>query len=141
MRDCSAAERAAFNMNLIKQLNEEYVRAPLDHSSTPSYLHVSTPSIGNNLIDDTDKRVVEWKFTELDKEKDDELKRKEIRDFRYIVNKMLKPRACAQSFHTFCDMDNNRKISRQEWSTCLGVSSASKYILLVIVVDGLMFTL
>lgn len=69
----------------------------------------------------TNRRVVEWKFSELDKDKDMELKRKELKTLRYLVNKLVEPYACALSFLDYCDWDSNKKIGLPEWSKCLRV--------------------
>lgn len=69
----------------------------------------------------TNRRVVEWKFSELDKDKDMELKRKELKTLRYLVNKLVEPYACALSFLDYCDWDSNKKIALPEWSKCLRI--------------------
>lgn len=45
-----------------------------------------------------------------------------------MVKKVIKPRACAKTFISYCDLDQNKRIEREEWTLCLGVDINSKYI-------------
>ncbi|KAK3591613.1 hypothetical protein CHS0354_013797 [Potamilus streckersoni] len=113
-KGCSSIERSKFNSNLVQVFTEEYNRSTI---STP----VPSKMIDDPVIDTLEKRVVEWKFTQLDKDSDSALRRKEVKTLRRMVKKVIKPRACAKQFIKNCDSDNNKLISRKEWSLCLGV--------------------
>jgi hypothetical protein len=43
-----------------------------------------------------------------------------------MMTQVLRPQKCAKSFTTFCDMDSDRRISRQEWRSCVGLEENSK---------------
>ncbi|KAL3872826.1 hypothetical protein ACJMK2_036024 [Sinanodonta woodiana] len=113
-KGCSSIERSKFNSNLVQVFTEEYNRSTI---STP----LPSKMIDDPVIDTLEKRVVEWKFTQLDKDSDSALRRKEVKTLRRMVKKVIKPRACAKQFIKNCDSDNNKLISRKEWSLCLGV--------------------
>lgn len=81
---------------------------------------------GNSANNSRNKRVAEWKFSELDKNKDNKLRRKEVRTLKRMVKKVIKPRACAKTFISYCDFDQNKRIEREEWTLCLGVDIDSK---------------
>ena len=82
----------------------------------------------DSLLDTPEKRVIEWKFSELDSDKDNQLKSKEIRSLKRMVKRLVKPRSCARNFVKYCDLDQDKRIARSEWSVCLGVDINSKYI-------------
>ena len=73
-----------------------------------------------------EKKIVVWKFSQLDTNADDELSFKEIRSFRRMLKKIIKPRRCAKRFHRYCDKDSNRRIQKKEWTLCLWVDIKSK---------------
>ncbi|CAL1540354.1 unnamed protein product [Lymnaea stagnalis] len=106
--ECSSKERQAFNAALIKVVKEEYDRA---HSSNTT----GQKDFG------TEKSIVLWKFNELDQNKDGKLKFKEIRHFKKMVKKLIKPKQCAKDFVTYCDKKMDRTIEKQDWTLCLGV--------------------
>jgi hypothetical protein len=57
----------------------------------------------------------------MDKDKDSFLQRTEYRDLRRLVKKAVKPKRCAKTFTSLCDMDSDQRISREEWLSCLGL--------------------
>ncbi|XP_013385317.1 SPARC-related modular calcium-binding protein 1 isoform X3 [Lingula anatina] len=125
-KGCKAEEREEFNANLIKQFAEEYERIPRPQKSSSPLSGLATGGLpiksdSDSILDTHEKRVTEWKFSELDRDKDNQLKSRETRNLRKMVKKLVKPRSCAKKFLKFCDTDNNKKISNQEWSICLGV--------------------
>lgn len=79
-----------------------------------------------SLLDTTEKQVIQWKFTELDLNRDEVLQRREVRDLRRMARRFVEPRACARSFTRYCDHNQDKRISRSEWSVCLGVDINSK---------------
>ena len=81
------------------------------------------------VIDTLDKSVVEWKFSQYDKDFDNQLSLREVKSLRRLVKKFIKPRACAKTFLKYCDSDHNKFIERGEWSLCLGVDITSEYML------------
>ena len=78
------------------------------------------------ILDTQEKRVIEWKFSEMDIDKDNELRKNEVRGLRDIVKKLVRPKSCARDFVKYCDLDRDGKLERDEWSVCLGVDIHSK---------------
>jgi len=62
--------------------------------------------------------VVEWKFTELDTNKDRVVDYKELDRLGRMVKKLVKPTSCAASFHVRCDVDLDSTLTLQEWKAC-----------------------
>lgn len=111
---CSSLKRTRFNKNIVRVFTEEYKR------SAQHFPKVSKNNL-DPVIDTLDKKVVEWKFSQYDKDFDNQLSRIEVKSLRRLVKKFIKPRACAKSFLKYCDSDHNKYIERGEWSLCLGV--------------------
>lgn len=106
---CTQADRTAFSNNLIEMISTEH-RTMLGARGRKE-----------DKIPHSDKEVVEWKFSQLDEDRDGVLKKKELKMFRAEVKKVVRPRRCGRSFFTFCDLDTDRRISRQEWNSCIGI--------------------
>ncbi|XP_067119038.1 SPARC-related modular calcium-binding protein 2-like isoform X4 [Centruroides vittatus] len=107
-KGCSNNDRSLFNTNLINLFKSEYLR--IFHTMQT-----------DNPLETEIHRVIQWKFGELDKNQDDNLRRREIKDLRRMAKKIVKPRSCAKTFTKYCDLDQDKKITRKEWSACLGV--------------------
>ncbi|VDI51188.1 Hypothetical predicted protein [Mytilus galloprovincialis] len=112
---CRKSDRAEFNKNLMQTFIKEYERAKSLTTSS------NTEESLNNSDNSREKRVAEWKFSELDRNKDNKLRRKEVRSLKKMVKKVIKPRACAKTFISYCDYDQNKRIEKGEWTSCLGV--------------------
>ena len=80
----------------------------------------------DSVTETIERRVIEWKFDQLDKNGDGNLNRREFRVLRRLVRKVVRPKRCTKNFPRHCDSDQNRKISHSEWSVCLGVGINSK---------------
>ncbi|PVD26631.1 hypothetical protein C0Q70_14309 [Pomacea canaliculata] len=94
---CTSKERQPFNAALVQVFRDEYERM-LAARGPEAVIHV-----------------------QLDTNSDNVLSFKEIRSFRKMVKKLIKPRRCAKAFHRYCDKDNDRRIQKSEWTLCLGV--------------------
>jgi Ca2+-binding EF-hand superfamily protein len=70
---------------------------------------------------DSNRQVLDWKFSMMDIDKDNFLDKTEYRDLRRLVKKVVKPKRCVKTFTRVCDMDNDQRISREEWVSCLGL--------------------
>jgi len=125
-RGCPQHDRAAFNTNLISHFSTEFSRIPKPSKRPQKELPIQSES--DAILDTKEKRVIEWKFTELDTDKDGYLTRKEIRDFKKLAKKVVRPRRCAKLLDKYCDISRDRRIDRNEWSVCLGVDINSKSI-------------
>ncbi|MPC44267.1 SPARC-related modular calcium-binding protein 1 [Portunus trituberculatus] len=64
------------------------------------------------------RRVVKWKFSELDRNNDRKLQRREYKRLRKTVRKFIKPKKCAKMFPRMCDANGDRSLTEQEWVTC-----------------------
>ncbi|KAL8619733.1 hypothetical protein ACOMHN_025819 [Nucella lapillus] len=115
---CTNKERQSFNSDLVAVFREEYDR--MLSARGPEAVNDASSS-GNDDEVSLEKRIVVWKFSQLDTNADDALSFKEIRSFRRMVKKLIKPRRCAKRFHRYCDKDNNRRIQKKEWTLCLWV--------------------
>lgn len=60
--------------------------------------------------------LAQQRFTMLDKNNDGKLSRRDLRKLRY---KRMPLEHCAIPFFQSCDSDRNRKVTLQEWTTCL----------------------
>ena len=79
--------------------------------------HLSNSS---KLINNTSPRLVaEWKFKELDKDRDTSLSNHEIQTLKAIVKKIVKPTLCANDFPVVCDKNEDEHIALEEWMECL----------------------
>ncbi|XP_014666205.1 PREDICTED: SPARC-related modular calcium-binding protein 1-like [Priapulus caudatus] len=119
-KGCSQTERGTFNNNLIRAFADDYSRVPQHQLSARSFFALDQESI------DTKKTVIGWKFIELDQNKNGELSRKEVRNLQKLVKKYVKPRPCARNFVKYCDLDQDNKIAKSEWSLCLGVDTTNE---------------
>ena len=54
-----------------------------------------------------------------------ELTRKEFRPFRDLLKADKRLRLCGKRLHLHCDADNNKRISREEWSVCVGLKQGT----------------
>ncbi|CAE1147935.1 unnamed protein product [Acanthosepion pharaonis] len=117
-RGCTKTDREIFNSNLISEFAAEYYR------ETPKPTEGTTLATGESKtsLNAAQKRIVDWKFTQLDKDKDHILKSREVRSLKRLVKKLVKPRRCAKSFIEYCDTDQDKKIISKEWSLCLGLN-------------------
>ncbi|XP_052701265.1 SPARC-related modular calcium-binding protein 1-like isoform X2 [Crassostrea angulata] len=113
-KSCKTADKQKFNQNIVQVFTDEYKRAVVDPVA---------------LSSDKDKtlaqKVIEWKFNQLDSNKDDILKRRETRTIKRMVRKLIQPKACARRFLEYCDSDRDRMIQRKEWTFCLNTNANS----------------
>ncbi|XP_076313671.1 SPARC-related modular calcium-binding protein 1-like isoform X2 [Tachypleus tridentatus] len=105
-RGCSSTDKTTFNKNLVKVFKSEYE------------LLQNPPDFGLPANQET-QRVIRWKFDQLDRDKDNVLRRREVRGLRKMAKKTIEPHHCAKTFVRHCDFDNDKKISQVEWSKCL----------------------
>ena len=149
---CTPGDKAAFNGHLIRLFTTEFNRlptTPIPSKWCPVWNEIFSPGrslfswrngcesnsfsgyIGtaaqvDGVTETAERRVMEWKFAQLDKNGDGQLIRREFRVLRRLVRKVVRPKRCAKNFPRLCDTDQDRKISRSEWSVCLGIGINSK---------------
>ncbi|XP_018788671.1 PREDICTED: SPARC-related modular calcium-binding protein 2 isoform X2 [Bactrocera latifrons] len=111
-RTCTAIDRAAFNANLIKVFQSEYVRA----GQLKRGLSGKTVEGGEGASND--KLVLDWKFTYLDVNANQMLDKNEFRELKKLVKRAVKPRRCGRAFGKFCDFDDDDRLTLTEWNDC-----------------------
>ncbi|XP_054089611.1 SPARC-related modular calcium-binding protein 2 isoform X5 [Zeugodacus cucurbitae] len=111
-RTCTAVDRAAFNANLIKVFQSEYVRAGQLKRGQPGKAAEGGESASN------DKLVLDWKFTYLDVNANQMLDKNEFRELKKLVKRAVKPRRCGRAFGKFCDLDDDDRLTLTEWNDC-----------------------
>ncbi|XP_055859264.1 SPARC-related modular calcium-binding protein 2 isoform X2 [Episyrphus balteatus] len=111
-RPCSAEDRSLFNVNLLKVYQNEYLRSGVHKDA-------STPS---------DRTVMDWKFTNLDTNGNSVLDKSEYRELKKAVKRAVKPRRCSRGFGKFCDVDDDDKLSRLEWSNCISKDGINRHL-------------
>ncbi|XP_056021686.1 SPARC-related modular calcium-binding protein 1-like isoform X20 [Ostrea edulis] len=114
-KSCKTADKQKFNMNIVKVFTDEYQRAVQVSGSV---------SLGSDKT--LARKVIEWKFDQLDKNKDNILKRRETRTIKRMVRKLIQPKACARRFLEYCDSDRDKMIKRKEWSFCLATNTNTR---------------
>lgn len=103
-RPCGRADKKKFNENLLNLFRAEY---------------------GKELTSDIDThKILNWKFESLDRNDDDFLQRPEYKPLKRL-KRLVKPKKCAKTFARACDRDKDSRISKEEWSSCMGVDIVS----------------
>ncbi|XP_055621830.1 SPARC-related modular calcium-binding protein 2 isoform X2 [Toxorhynchites rutilus septentrionalis] len=110
-RSCSRMDRAVFNRNLLKLFENEHIRV---QQNARSGLSIAT-GIGGGVAE---KIVLEWKFASIDGNKNGMLDKNEYRELKRLIKKVVKPKRCGRSFGKSCDVDQDERLSRQEWANC-----------------------
>lgn len=118
-RGCSRADQAVFNTNLIRVFHSEHSRLSLlgqlpVASGRPAAAHHAGAQSAM-----TDQAIVDWKFDQLDANRNQLMERQEFRELKRLVRKAVKPKRCARTFGKFCDGDNDDRLSPHEWTNCL----------------------
>ncbi|CDW54710.1 thyroglobulin type 1 repeat containing [Trichuris trichiura] len=108
---CTSAYRSTFISNLIKMFQGEHERE----------MHHKHRYHDLTVIPSPARTVIEWKFNRLDVNHDNKISSGELRRLRELIKALVQPTACAKRFPKFCDLDHDRKISRSEWTICMGV--------------------
>lgn len=66
----------------------------------------------------SEKKVLDWKFTSMDKNSNHILDKNEFRELKRLVKGVVKPKRCSRAFGKFCDIDTDERLTKQEWSNC-----------------------
>ncbi|XP_076355453.1 SPARC-related modular calcium-binding protein 1-like isoform X4 [Tachypleus tridentatus] len=103
---CSNTDRRTFHKNLVNIFRSEYMRLTRSQDNDPK-------------TDSENKNVIQWKFHQLDFNRDNALGRKEFGDLRRMAKKIVEPRLCAITFARYCDFNHDKIISLSEWTSCL----------------------
>eukprot|EP00095_Tigriopus_kingsejongensis_P004207 maker-scaffold208_size258758-snap-gene-1.33 protein:Tk04207 transcript:maker-scaffold208_size258758-snap-gene-1.33-mRNA-1 annotation:"sparc-related modular calcium-binding protein 2-like" len=49
------------------------------------------------------------------------LRKREFKSFRLAIKRIARNKFCARNFWKYCDLDDDKRMTRSEWGTCLGV--------------------
>ncbi len=61
----------------------------------------------------------------MDANKDGKLRKREFKAFREAVRELTRSKKCARNFWRYCDLDSDKRITRAELNTCLGVDGVN----------------
>ncbi|KAI1309044.1 Sparc-related modular calcium-binding protein 1 [Halotydeus destructor] len=106
---CSHSDRATFVFNLMTMFKSEFERS----------------RAGSTVPRPNQRRVINWKFGQLDTNKDKVLRNKELRDLKRLVKKIVQPRPCARMFGKMLDSNQDSITSKDEWTSYFRQSSKS----------------
>ncbi|KAM7345382.1 SPARC related modular calcium binding-like protein magu isoform 2-T2 [Cochliomyia hominivorax] len=110
-RSCTQDDRATFNTNLIGLFHNEYIRIGLSMNRNHK-MDTFKPTLD-------EAEVLNWKFNDLDENKNQMLDKNEFRELKKLVKRAVKPRRCGRAFGKFCDVDSDARLTRVEWNSCL----------------------
>uniref|UniRef100_A0A915JVS5 Uncharacterized protein n=1 Tax=Romanomermis culicivorax TaxID=13658 RepID=A0A915JVS5_ROMCU len=104
---CGTLDRSYFNSNLIKYFKNEY----------EDELKKAQKNFGKIKT----SQIIEWKFNQLDADRNDKITKKEMKILRKLVKDIIRPMVCAKRLWGHCDTDHNKRVTKSEWFMCLGV--------------------
>jgi len=67
------------------------------------------------MTEEKRQNVADWKFERLDRNNDDILSQRELKNFRYSLMPL---EHCSKTFFKKCDMNKDNKIQKLEWDNC-----------------------
>uniref|UniRef100_A0A0K0FVL1 Thyroglobulin type-1 domain-containing protein n=1 Tax=Strongyloides venezuelensis TaxID=75913 RepID=A0A0K0FVL1_STRVS len=121
IKKCPPKKRIRFyRLFFIKIVNNMKAK----HNST-----LDIREIEKNFDKDTKINMVLWEFEELDKDKNGDLDEKELIALKKNFKKNRNVRSCVKNFNEFCDSDNDKVISKKEWTYCTVEASLSSSLL------------
>uniref|UniRef100_A0A1A9W9X7 Thyroglobulin type-1 domain-containing protein n=1 Tax=Glossina brevipalpis TaxID=37001 RepID=A0A1A9W9X7_9MUSC len=112
-RICNQTDRALFNTNLLNIFQSEYIRVRQQRQRGGVEKLLESFTVAH------DNEVSDWKFANLDVNANQMLDKTEYRELKKLVKRAVKPRRCGRAFGKFCDIDNDERLSRLEWNSCL----------------------
>uniref|UniRef100_A0A4X1VWR2 SPARC related modular calcium binding 2 n=1 Tax=Sus scrofa TaxID=9823 RepID=A0A4X1VWR2_PIG len=115
LQGCPGAKKNEFLTSVLDALSTDMVHAVSDPSS-PGRL--SEPDPSHTL----EERVVHWYFKLLDKNSSGDVGKKEIKPFKRFLRKKSKPKKCVKRFVEYCDVNDDKSLSIQELTGCLGAT-------------------
>ncbi|KTG07038.1 hypothetical protein cypCar_00008346, partial [Cyprinus carpio] len=112
---CPGEKKTEFLTSVLDALSTDMVHAVTDPASAGRMLE---PDPSHTL----EERVVHWYFSQLDKNSNGDIGKKEIKPFKRLLRKKSKPKKCVKKFVEYCDINNDKALSLQELMGCLGVT-------------------
>ncbi|VDN06333.1 unnamed protein product, partial [Thelazia callipaeda] len=104
IKGCLGRKKAKFYQRLFSSVISEWILALGDEAN-------------DDAITSKDK-AVRWKFQQLDINNNSRLEKKEWKPYRNELRSLNKVRKCGRNFLRFCDFDNNKYITLDEWLNC-----------------------
>uniref|UniRef100_A0A1B0F9H8 Uncharacterized protein n=1 Tax=Glossina morsitans morsitans TaxID=37546 RepID=A0A1B0F9H8_GLOMM len=123
-RICSQTDRALFNSNLFKIFQSEYIRVRQQNEKG------GVGKLLESFAMPRDNEVTDWKFASLDANANQMLDKNEYRELKKLVKRAVKPRRCGRAFGKFCDLDNDARLSRLEWNSCLSKDDNNQHFMI-----------
>uniref|UniRef100_A0A8C1BMQ3 SPARC related modular calcium binding 2 n=1 Tax=Cyprinus carpio carpio TaxID=630221 RepID=A0A8C1BMQ3_CYPCA len=115
LQGCPGEKKTEFLTSVLDALSTDMVHAVTDPASAGRMLE---PDPSHTL----EERVVHWYFSQLDKNSNGDIGKKEIKPFKRLLRKKSKPKKCVKKFVEYCDINNDKALSLQELMGCLGVT-------------------
>lgn len=106
---CTQADRSEFNTHVTELIIGEY-----------RSLHGRVP---DGALGSHKKEMIEWKFDQMDTNRDGHLRKREFKTFRRSVKRLARKKMCARNFWQYCDMKSDGVMTKSEWTGCLGVDT------------------
>ncbi|XP_071446451.1 SPARC-related modular calcium-binding protein 1 isoform X2 [Hetaerina americana] len=118
MKGCPEQRKKIFLRDLMEFLTKKMLQA---NSKNGSGISAGEGRVYNSM----EEEVASWNFGILDKNKNKVLERKEWKSIRTLVSTNRALKRCGKKLPRYCDVNNDRRISRTEWLECLNASSSA----------------
>ncbi|XP_075228439.1 SPARC related modular calcium binding-like protein magu isoform X2 [Lycorma delicatula] len=99
-KKCKRVDRSAYVNDLMKLYSTEYQQ------------------VVDEANDEPENILLKWKFNSLDVDHSGWLDSNELKRLTDQTVKLIQPKRCARSFERHCDLDQNGRITSQEWTSC-----------------------
>ncbi|CAB4056063.1 unnamed protein product [Lepeophtheirus salmonis] len=109
-RNVLSHKRRSFKKNLIQIFKILYSRSHQAHNEHAANLN---------------KKIVQWQFNAMDRNRDGLLSKKELKSLRVKIKKDHRLKRCGKRLPIHCDIDQSNSISLSEWEICIGVEEES----------------
>ncbi|XP_046390970.1 SPARC-related modular calcium-binding protein 2 isoform X2 [Ischnura elegans] len=118
MKGCPEQRKKIFLRDLMDFLTKKMMLANSKNGS-------GTSAGEGRVYNSVEEEVASWNFGILDKNKNKVLERKEWKAIRTLVSTNRALKRCGKKLPRYCDVNNDRRISRTEWLECLNASSSA----------------
>uniref|UniRef100_A0A0K2TMA6 SPARCrelated modular calciumbinding protein 1like [Bombus impatiens] n=1 Tax=Lepeophtheirus salmonis TaxID=72036 RepID=A0A0K2TMA6_LEPSM len=109
-KKCPEPQKKEFQKNLIQIFKILYSRSHQAHNEHAANLN---------------KKIVQWQFNAMDRNRDGLLSKKELKSLRVKIKKDHRLKRCGKRLPIHCDIDQSNSISLSEWEICIGVEEES----------------
>lgn len=127
LNTCTDSDRVQFVFNLLALFKSDFSR--IREESASSLEPANRRKMHRNIQRGRggERRVINWKFLQLDMNKDKVLRKKELRDLKRMVKKVVQPRVCAKAFARTLDANQDDIINRREWLNYMRIGSNNDF--------------